>query len=66
MKFFNGLKYNFWDDPYIYHHGLDEIIRKCVPDHEMDSILLACHSIPYGGHHASDRTTDKVLQSRFY
>jgi hypothetical protein len=60
------LKHYFWDDPYLYRHELDGMIRKCVPDHEMHAILRACHDGPYGGHHGGDRTAAKVLQSGFY
>ena len=45
---------------------MDGIIRCCVPEHEQRQILWKCHSESYGGHHAGDRTTHKVLQSRFY
>ena len=65
-KFFNDLRHYFWDDPYLYRHGPDGMIRKCVPEHDMNAILKACHDSPYGGHHADKRTAAKVLQSRFY
>ena len=65
-KLFNDLKHYFWDDPFFYRIGPDGIIRKCVPYREMHSILPACHDSPYVGHHASDRTATKVLQSGFY
>jgi hypothetical protein len=42
------------------------MIRPCVPEHEMNAILERCHSSPYAGHHAGDRTAAKVLQSGFY
>ena len=42
------------------------VIRCCVPEHEQEQILRKCHSEAYGGHHAGDRTTHKVLQSGFY
>ena len=32
----------------------------------MKDILRQCHDIPYGGHHAGERTAHKVLQSGFY
>ena len=38
-KFFNDLRHYFWDDPYLYRHGPDGMIRKCVSDHEIDVIL---------------------------
>ena len=65
-KFFNDLKYYFWDDPFLYRHGPDDMIRRYVPEHEMNAILEGCHSSPYAGHHAEDRTATKVLQLGFY
>ena len=64
-KFFNDLRHYFWDDPHLYKEGVDGIIRRCVPEHEQEQILRKCHSEAYGGHHAGDRTTQKVLKSGF-
>ncbi|XP_060177712.1 uncharacterized protein LOC132607635 [Lycium barbarum] len=52
--------------PYLYRVGTDQLIRRCVPEEEVPAILEKCHSSPYGGHHAGDRTAAKVLQSGFY
>ncbi|KAL5578246.1 hypothetical protein UlMin_019945 [Ulmus minor] len=38
-KFFSDLKHYFWDEPYLYKHCADQIIRRCVPEEEMESIL---------------------------
>jgi hypothetical protein len=27
--FFDDLRHYFWSDPYLYHYGPDEMIRKC-------------------------------------
>src|SRR3954462_8497158 len=45
---------------------LDGITRRCVPEFEQQEIFRKCHSSAYGGHHAGDRTAQKVLQSGFY
>jgi len=45
---------------------VDGVMRICVPEHEQREILRKCHGSPYGGHHAGDRTAQKVLQSGFY
>jgi hypothetical protein len=50
-KFFHDLRHYFWDEPYLYMHGVDGMIRRCVPESEMLPILKACHAGPYGGHH---------------
>ena len=64
-KIFYGLRHYFWDDPHLYKQGVNGISRHCVPEHEHGKILWKCHSEPYGGHHAGDRTAHKVLQSGF-
>lgn len=45
---------------------MDHIIRRRVPEVEVDVILDACHASPVGGHHSGVRTTSKVLQSCYY
>ena len=65
-KFFSDLKYFVWDDPFLYKHCADQIIRQCVPEEEMDSILHHCHSWEVGGHFGATKTTAKILQSGFY
>ncbi|KAK1611876.1 hypothetical protein QYE76_035549 [Lolium multiflorum] len=64
-KFFYDLRH-FWDDPHLYKEGVDGIMRRCVPEYEQQEILSKCHGSAYGGHHAGERTAQKVLQSGFY
>ncbi|XP_063946487.1 uncharacterized protein LOC135151624 [Daucus carota subsp. sativus] len=33
-KFFSQVKHFFWDDPYLFKHCPDQIIRRCVPNSE--------------------------------
>ena len=56
----------YWDEPYLFKIYTDGVIRRCVPEEEQLSILEACHSSPYGGHHGGARTTSKVLSCGFY
>ena len=60
------MRHYFWDDPHLYKEGFDGIMKRCVPEHEHDEILRKCHNSGYGGHHAGERNTHKVLQSGFY
>ena len=46
--------------------GDDQIIRKCVPEEEMESILHHCHSREVGRHFGATKTATKFLQSGFY
>ena len=45
---------------------VDQIVRRCVPDHEFSSVLAFCHSYACGGHYSGKRTALKVLQCGFY
>ena len=59
-------RYYIWDDPLLFKRGADLIIRRCVPEGEQSKILKECHSSPFGGHFAGDKTAHKILQSGFY
>ena len=65
-KFFSDLKYYFWEEPFLYRHCADRIIRRCVPQEEVTNILYHCHASPVGGHFGATRTAAKVLQCGFY
>ncbi|KAG9440079.1 hypothetical protein H6P81_020244 [Aristolochia fimbriata] len=65
-KFLADVKYYFWEDPYLYKICPDQVIRRCVPETEVESILKHCHDGEAGGHFSSNRTAAKVLQSGFY
>ena len=65
-RFFTHLKHYYWEEPILFRHCADQVIRRCVPEDEMHSILDHCHTLPYGGHFGGQRTTAKVLQSGFY
>ena len=43
----------FWDKPYLYRSCADGLIRHCVLECEMLSVLEACHSLPVGGNPAA-------------
>ena len=50
----------------MYKHCADQVIRRCVPKKEMESILNHYHTLACGGHFGGNRIASKVLQSRFY
>ncbi|KAK1592968.1 hypothetical protein Q3G72_033518 [Acer saccharum] len=62
---FNARQY-FWNDPYLFKHGADQIIRRCIPEDEQLDILKFCHELQCGGHYSSRKTAMKVLHSGFY
>ena len=65
-KFLHESKQYFWDDPHLFKMGADQILRRCVPNSEIQNILQECHASPYGGHFGGQRTAAKILQSGFY
>jgi hypothetical protein len=65
-KLRSDAKYYVWDDPYLWKFGNDQIIRRCVPDYEIKSILHHCHASQVGGHFGPQRTARKILDSGFY
>lgn len=65
-KFFSMVKYYYWDDPYLFKHCPDQVIRRCIPECEFHSILTFCHSYACGGHFGGRKTAAKVFQSGFY
>lgn len=48
---------------FLYRLGVDDILRRCVLDHEKVGIMEEAHSGPAGGHFHADTTTKKVLQA---
>ncbi|XP_045822018.1 uncharacterized protein LOC123914902 [Trifolium pratense] len=65
-KIKSDAKYYVWDDPYQWKFGSDQVIRRCVPDNEIESILKFSHASQVGGHFGPQRTARKVLDSGFY
>ncbi|KAL6315159.1 hypothetical protein AAG906_037391 [Vitis piasezkii] len=57
-KFFSDLKYYIWDDHFLFKQCADQIIRRCVPEEEMESILHHCHS-----HYVSKWVEAEALQT---
>ena len=48
-RFFSHLKHYYWEEPILYRHCADQVIRRCVPEDEMVNILNHCHTLPCGG-----------------
>ncbi|CAN6679377.1 unnamed protein product [Malus baccata var. baccata] len=55
-----------WDDPYLWKYCSDQIIRRCVHDSDIQSILNFCHTYACGGHFGTQKTARKVLECGFY
>ncbi|KAI3751565.1 hypothetical protein L2E82_22654 [Cichorium intybus] len=52
-----------WDDPDLFKVGDDQIIRRCVPDSEINDVLEHCHASACGGHFSGKKMGYKVLES---
>ncbi|KAH9744776.1 hypothetical protein KPL70_003833 [Citrus sinensis] len=65
-KFFAEIKNFFWDDPYLFKYCADQIVRRCVPESEIQNILPFCHEQACEGHFSAKKIATKVLQCGFY
>ncbi|CAL2240363.1 unnamed protein product [Prunus armeniaca] len=65
-RFLSLVKQFYWDDPYLWKHCPNQVLRRCVNETEMVAILHHCHSLACGGHFGATKTAAKVLQSGFF
>jgi hypothetical protein len=61
FKFLSMVKYFFWDDPYLFKYCPDQIIRRCIPEHDQSNVISFCHDHACGGHFNTKKTTAKIL-----
>ena len=62
-RFMTQIQFFFWVEPYLFKYWPDQIIRRCLPEDEHQSVLTFCHELAYGGHFGPRKTAEKVLQS---
>ncbi|BBH07151.1 transposable element gene [Prunus dulcis] len=65
-KFLFDVKHYFWDEPYLYKYCADQIISRCIPEAEQESVLKFAHHYACGGHFGQKRTAEKILQSGLF
>ncbi|XP_049372496.1 uncharacterized protein LOC125837407 [Solanum verrucosum] len=65
-KLNHNAKFYVWNEPFLFKQGVDRLMRRCIPEYEVQKVLGSCHASPYGGHHGGERTAHKVLQSGFF
>ncbi|XP_076896089.1 uncharacterized protein LOC143548934 [Bidens hawaiensis] len=65
-KFFSDVKHYFWEDPYLFRVGADQLVRRCVYGDEARKILKHCHEGSTGGHHGATSTAKKVFNAGFF
>jgi len=65
-RFFPLVKFFVWDYPYLFKYYSDEMFGKCIPGHEVRSVLYFCYDQACGGNFSGRKTVAKVLQCGFY
>ncbi|CAA7054484.1 unnamed protein product [Microthlaspi erraticum] len=65
-KFFKDVVHYYWDEPYLFRKGNDNLFRRCVAKEEVEGILVPLPWSSYGGHFAVFKTVQKVLQAGFW
>ena len=50
----------------MYKYCADQILRRCIPESEQQSVLNFCHTLACGGHFSTRKTLAKILQSGFF
>ncbi|XP_076947478.1 uncharacterized protein LOC143619427 [Bidens hawaiensis] len=59
-------KQYIWDDPDLFKIGADQMIKRCIPEEDVRSLLEHAHTPAFGGHFSRQKTARKVLTSGFY
>ncbi|XP_073153332.1 uncharacterized protein [Henckelia pumila] len=65
-KNLSDVKHYFWEEPFLFKICADSMIRICVAEGEMQSILSHYHDREVGGHAGPIKTAAKVLECGFY
>ena len=60
-KFLYDSRFYYWEEPLLYKRCGDGLIRRCIPQDEIQDILKHCHSLDVGGHFGASKTASKVL-----
>ena len=56
----------YWDDPYLFKYFPNQILKSCIPDDKVSSVLNFSHNDAYGGHFFMKNTNAKILQCGIY
>ena len=60
-KFLHDSKFYYWEEPLLYKRCADGLIRRCIPQDEVQDVLRYCHSLDVVGHFGASKTASKVL-----
>ncbi|CAA7021685.1 unnamed protein product [Microthlaspi erraticum] len=64
-KFFKDVVHYYWDEPYLFRKGNDNLFRRCVAKEEVEGILFHCHGQAMEAI-CGFKTVQKVLQAGFW
>nr|XP_016432418.1 PREDICTED: uncharacterized protein LOC107759061 [Nicotiana tabacum] len=62
-RFLHDVNFYCWDEPYLYKQCADQLMRRCISEKEVESMLYDCHASPYVSLKGGDRTAAKVWDS---
>jgi len=65
-RFFHLVKFFVWDNPCLFKYCSDQVLRRCIPNHEVRSVISFCHNQACGGHFSGRKTVAKILQCGFH
>ncbi|RDX83306.1 Retrovirus-related Pol polyprotein, partial [Mucuna pruriens] len=65
-KLQSDAKYYSWDDPNFWRLCSNQVIRRCIPEAKINSVLQLCHATPRGGHYGAIQTAKRVLDCSLY
>jgi hypothetical protein len=66
FKFLSMVKHFLWDDPYLFKYCSNQIMRRCISEHDQSNVISFCHDQACGGHFSAKKTAAKMFQSGFY
>ncbi|KAI3678515.1 hypothetical protein L6452_37811 [Arctium lappa] len=55
-----------WEKPFEIMCDANQVLRRCIPESKVPTVLKNCHASNYGGHFGGQRTAAKVLQFGFH
>ncbi|XP_075080547.1 uncharacterized protein LOC107806844 [Nicotiana tabacum] len=47
-RFLHDVNFYYWYEPYLYKQCADQLMRRCIPENEVELVLYDCHASPYG------------------
>ncbi|KAD5961340.1 hypothetical protein E3N88_12813 [Mikania micrantha] len=66
QQFLAQAKHYIWDEPDLFKVGADQLIRRCIPDSEIPSVLQHLHASACGGHFSGQKIGHKALSCGLY